>query len=109
MRHLIVAVTLLATIATARAAPACPGDTVVWVNQNTGVYHLPGDRWYGRTKHGAYACERQAEAEGDHRSGIRVARQHTPRSTRRSTTRSPHTVDEQMQDAQPESIVKNPF
>ncbi|WP_231289878.1 hypothetical protein [Komagataeibacter europaeus] len=82
---------------------------MVWVNQNTGVYHLPGDRWYGRTKHGAYACERQAEAEGDHRSGIRVSRQHAPRSTRRSSAHSPHTVDAQGQDARPESSVENPF
>ncbi|MGH7060285.1 MAG: hypothetical protein ACREFH_07865, partial [Stellaceae bacterium] len=32
----------------------CPADTIVWLNLPTGVYHLKGERWYGRTKSGAY-------------------------------------------------------
>lgn len=43
----------------------CPNDTVVWVNTKTGVYHLKGERWYGRTKEGAYVCRKEADAEGD--------------------------------------------
>jgi hypothetical protein len=43
----------------------CPADTVVWVNTATGVYHYKGQRWYGNTKHGAYECKKEADAEGD--------------------------------------------
>ncbi len=42
----------------------CPNDTVVWLNTNSGIYHLKGERWYGRTKHGAYVCEKEADAAG---------------------------------------------
>lgn len=43
----------------------CPKDTVVWVNTNSGVYHFKGQRWYGRTKQGAYECRKDADKEGD--------------------------------------------
>ncbi len=43
----------------------CQNDTVVWLNTASGVYHFAGERWYGRTKHGAYVCEKQADAAGD--------------------------------------------
>ena len=56
----------LATFATEVAAQAhCPRDQVVWLNTNTGIYHEKGMRWYGRTKHGAYVCRREADAAGD--------------------------------------------
>jgi hypothetical protein len=42
----------------------CPTDTVVWLNTNSGIYHLKGERWYGRTKHGAFVCEKEADAAG---------------------------------------------
>ena len=42
----------------------CPADTVVWLNTNSGVYHLKGERWYGRTKYGAYVCKKEADAAG---------------------------------------------
>ena len=42
----------------------CPHDVVVWLNTNTGIYHLKGERWYGRTKHGAYVCKKEADAAG---------------------------------------------
>ena len=32
----------------------CPADIVVWLNIPSGVYHYAGERWYGRTKNGAY-------------------------------------------------------
>ena len=44
---------------------SCPGDRLVWVNTNSGVYHLEGERWFGRTKSGQYECEKAAKAEGD--------------------------------------------
>ena len=43
----------------------CPGDRKVWVNTRTGIYHLEGERWYGRTKQGQFECEKAAKAEGD--------------------------------------------
>lgn len=43
----------------------CPSDTVVWLNTNSGIYHIQGERWYGRTKHGAYVCKKDADRAGD--------------------------------------------
>jgi len=43
----------------------CPSDTVVWVNNNSGVYHFPGTHNYGHTKEGAFMCEADAKAAGD--------------------------------------------
>lgn len=43
----------------------CPADQVVWLNTASGVYHLAGERWYGRTKHGAYVCKAEADQVGD--------------------------------------------
>ena len=48
-----------------RAQAHCPSDTVVWLNTNSGIYHEKGMRWYGRTKHGAYVCRKEADAAGD--------------------------------------------
>ena len=49
----------------AEAQAHCPSDTVVWLNTNSGIYHEKGMRWYGRTKHGAFVCRREADADGD--------------------------------------------
>lgn len=43
---------------------SCSGDVRVWVNTRSGVYHLPGSRWYGTTRHGEYLCRKQADADG---------------------------------------------
>jgi hypothetical protein len=48
----------------AAAQKHCPNDTVVWLNTKSGIYHLKGERWYGRTKYGAYVCEKEADAAG---------------------------------------------
>jgi hypothetical protein len=42
----------------AYTAPPSPG--MVWVNKETKVFHKQGDRWYGRTKQGAYMTEADA-------------------------------------------------
>ena len=51
-----------------QAQSHCPRDTVVWLNIPSAIYHYRGERWYGRTKHGAYACEKEAIAAGDRAS-----------------------------------------
>jgi hypothetical protein len=48
----------------AQAKARCPGDTVVWVNLDSKVYHFAGMRNYGTTKSGAYMCEKDATAAG---------------------------------------------
>jgi hypothetical protein len=37
---------------------------VVWLNLPTMIWHCKGQRWYARTKHGAFACEKEAAASG---------------------------------------------
>jgi len=56
----------LPMFATEGAAQAhCPADDVVWLNTSSGIYHEKGMRWYGKTKHGAYVCRKEADAAGD--------------------------------------------
>jgi hypothetical protein len=52
----------------AQAKARCPGDTVVWVNNDSHIYHFAGTRNYGTTKNGAYVCEGDAMAAGDRAS-----------------------------------------
>ena len=40
-------------------------EVKVWVNTNSGVYHCPGTRWYGKTKHGKYMGECEAIKDGN--------------------------------------------
>ena len=42
----------------------CPGDTVVWVNLDSRIYHFSGTKSFGNTKKGAYMCERDTAAAG---------------------------------------------
>lgn len=49
----------------AAAQAHCPKDEVVWLNTASGIYHEKGMRWFGKTKHGAYVCRREADAAGD--------------------------------------------
>ncbi|MDT8871617.1 hypothetical protein ACOZ4Y_02445 [Komagataeibacter rhaeticus] len=108
MRHLILAATLVCIVSAAHAAPSCPGDTTVWVNQSSGVYHLPGDRWYGRTKHGVYECEKQAVAEGSKRSGGRMAGRRV-KTTRHGRMTAKQNDASQSDDTTPASSTGNPF
>lgn len=72
----------------AETRPALPpsaaeGAQRVWVNRGSGVYHLPGSRWYGATANGEYMSLAQAEAAGFRRAGV------PPRSGVYSVTRPP--------------------
>ena len=42
----------------------CPADIVVWVNLSSKVYHFSTSKDYGKTKKGAYMCEKETAAEG---------------------------------------------
>jgi hypothetical protein len=48
----------------AKAQQHCPKDIVVWLNLPTMIWHYKGQRWYANTIHGAFACEKEAEAGG---------------------------------------------
>jgi DNA uptake protein ComE-like DNA-binding protein len=43
-----------------------PGPGTVWVNLDSGVYHYPNSRYYGKTKSGKYMSEAEAEKAGYH-------------------------------------------
>jgi hypothetical protein len=54
---------------TTDTAPATPPATppekgMVWVNTESKVYHVEGDRWYGKTKHGKWMTEDDAVKAG---------------------------------------------
>lgn len=60
--------TSAASAAPVPASMDCGGAQPVWINERTHVYHVAGDPWYGRTKHGRYLCARDARKEGYHES-----------------------------------------
>jgi hypothetical protein len=43
---------------------ACSNDATVWVDPQTRLYYVKGDRMFGKTARGGYNCSRQAEAAG---------------------------------------------
>ena len=58
----------------------CPTDTVVWANTSSKAYHMSGTKYYGKTKHGAYMCLKDADTAGYHGSkpGAVAAKKKTP-------------------------------
>ena len=57
-------------MAPAPTLPLAPGGGkgLVWVNEDSKVFHREGDRWYGRTKKGKYMTEAEAAKAGAHES-----------------------------------------
>jgi hypothetical protein len=47
-----------------RAQEHCPNDTVVWVDLQSGGYHLKGRASHGGANGGRYACRGEAERVG---------------------------------------------
>jgi hypothetical protein len=65
----------------AAAKAHCPGDTVVWATlSRSHVYHLSGDRYYGKTRRGAFMCQKDADAAGMHQSSRRMTTSSAPSS-----------------------------
>ena len=52
------------TVRNTKAGRAGNPDVRVWVNTSSGVYHCPGTRWYGNTKHGEYMPQKKAQDGG---------------------------------------------
>jgi hypothetical protein len=52
----------------AEAKSHCSGDTVVWVNIRSHIYHFAGSKDYGNTKHGAFMCRADADRVGTFRA-----------------------------------------
>ena len=48
----------------ADAKTSCPADTVVWVNLRTKIFHTSDSASYGKTKRGAYMCQKETTAAG---------------------------------------------
>ena len=48
----------------AQAKSHCPDDTVVWANLSSKIYHFSSSKDYGKTKRGAYMCERETASAG---------------------------------------------
>jgi len=47
-----------------QAQEHCPKDAVVWVDPQSGGYHLSTSPSYGHAAAGRYACRREAESAG---------------------------------------------
>jgi hypothetical protein len=58
----------------AEARSNCRGDTVVWVNTKSRVYHFPGSKDFGNTKHGAFMCRADADRTGTFRAAKNEAK-----------------------------------
>ena len=58
----------------AAAKAHCTNDTVVWLNTSSKVYHLAGTLSYGKTKKGAYMCQKDADQGGFHVAKGEVAK-----------------------------------
>jgi hypothetical protein len=68
----------------------CPADTIVWVNLGgSKAYHTSSDRYYGKTKHGAYMCQKEAEQTGFHAPGARASKTATKTTNTKPASTKP--------------------
>ena len=51
------------------ASSACAGDTVVWASPRSKALHTSDSRYFGKSKHGFYTCEKSAMSGGYHLAG----------------------------------------
>ncbi|MGH9435402.1 MAG: hypothetical protein ACRD06_05325 [Terriglobia bacterium] len=58
------AATTAQTSTSKQTAQQAPSNGMVWVNPKSKVFHVKGDRWYGKTKNGKYMTEAEAVKEG---------------------------------------------
>jgi hypothetical protein len=66
----------------------CPSDTIVWANlAGSKAYHTSGDRYFGKTKHGAYMCLKDADQAGFHAAGSRASKTATKTTNAKATTK----------------------
>ena len=54
----------------AEAKASCPVDSFVWANLRSKVYHASSSKSYGKTKRGAYMCEKDSVEAGFRASRI---------------------------------------
>ena len=74
--------------------PSCSaGDSVVWENTSTKVYHAEGDKYYGKTKHGQYACKSDADKAGFHLAKSRSMKSPGATSATSAPSDAPDTPD----------------
>ncbi|HLY54513.1 MAG TPA: hypothetical protein VKS60_03080 [Stellaceae bacterium] len=53
--------------ALADAQKHCPGDTIVWVNLYTKIYHDSNSKMFGKSSNGKYACLGEVSKNPDYR------------------------------------------
>jgi hypothetical protein len=65
----------------------CPGDAIVWANlSGSKAYHTSSDRYYGKTKHGAYMCQKEADQAGFRAPGGRAGKTATKTTNTKPAT-----------------------
>jgi hypothetical protein len=70
----------------AAAKAHCPADAIVWANLGSSkAYHPSGDRYYGKTKHGAYMCQKDADQAGFHAVGRRSGKAAAKKASAKTT------------------------
>jgi len=55
--------------AATQQTPSAKSKLMVWVNTDSGIYHKPGSRFYGKTKQGKYMSEADAIKAGYRAAG----------------------------------------
>ena len=63
---------------------------MVWVNTDSGVYHKPGTRYYGKTKQGKYMTEADAQKAGYRAAGKKLAFSQSVFTANLNSRRNPH-------------------